>query len=77
MIFSPQRKELTDSLNVARFLDGDVKNDLASYIENAVVSFKQRWFPDTLVNILYRLGICQKIYTTQFSGEKILHTENA
>ena len=25
----------------------------------------------------YRLGICQKIYTTQFSGEKILHTENA
>ena len=24
-----------------------------------------------------RLGICQKIYTTQFSGEKILHTENA
>ena len=25
----------------------------------------------------FRLGICQKIYTTQFSGEKILHTENA
>ena len=24
-----------------------------------------------------RLGICQKIYTTQFSGEGILHTENA
>ena len=24
-----------------------------------------------------RLVICQKIYTTQFSGEKILHTENA
>ena len=24
-----------------------------------------------------RLGICQKIYTTQFSGGKILHTENA
>ena len=24
-----------------------------------------------------RLGICQKIYTTQFSGEKFLHTENA
>ena len=24
-----------------------------------------------------RLGICQKIYTTQFLGEKILHTENA
>ena len=24
-----------------------------------------------------RLGICQKIYTTQFSGERILHTENA
>ena len=23
-----------------------------------------------------RLGICQKIYTTQFSGERILHTEN-
>ena len=26
---------------------------------------------------LHRLGICQKIYTTQFSGERILHTENA
>ena len=25
----------------------------------------------------YRLGICQKIYMTQFSGERILHTENA
>ena len=24
-----------------------------------------------------RLGICQNIYTTQFSGERILHTENA
>ena len=24
-----------------------------------------------------RLGICQKIYTTQFSGARILHTENA
>ena len=24
-----------------------------------------------------RLGICRKIYTTQFSGERILHTENA
>ena len=24
-----------------------------------------------------RLGICQKIYRTEFSGEKILHTENA
>ena len=23
-----------------------------------------------------RLGICQKIYTTQFSAERILHTEN-
>ena len=23
-----------------------------------------------------RLGICRKIYTTQFSGERILHTEN-
>ena len=23
-----------------------------------------------------RLGICQKIYTTQFSGERILHTKN-
>ena len=54
MIFSPQRQELTDSLNVARFLDGDVKNDLASYIENAVVSFKQSWFPDNLVNILLK-----------------------
>ena len=57
MIFSPQRQELTDSLNVARFLDGDVKNDLASYIENAVVSFQQGWFPDTLVNILMKSRI--------------------
>ena len=24
-----------------------------------------------------RLGICQKIYTTKFSDERILHTENA
>ena len=24
-----------------------------------------------------RLEICQKIYTTQFSGKRILHTENA
>ena len=24
-----------------------------------------------------RLGICQKIYMTQFSGERILHIENA
>ena len=24
-----------------------------------------------------RLGICQKNYTTQFSAERILHTENA
>ena len=24
-----------------------------------------------------RLEICQEIYTTKFSGEKILHTENA
>ena len=24
-----------------------------------------------------RLGICQKIYTTEFPGERILHTENA
>ena len=24
-----------------------------------------------------RLEICQKIYTTQFSGARILHTENA
>ena len=26
---------------------------------------------------LSRLGICQKIYTTKFSDERILHTENA
>ena len=25
---------------------------------------------------LRRLGICQKIYTTQFSGKRILHTKN-
>ena len=24
-----------------------------------------------------RLEICQEIYTTKFSGERILHTENA
>ena len=54
MIFSLQRQELTDSQNVARFLDGDVKNDLASYIENAVVSFQQSGFPDNLVNILLK-----------------------
>ena len=57
MIFSLQRQELTDSLNVARFLDGDVKNDLASYIENAVVSFQQSWFPDNMVNILMKSRI--------------------
>ena len=57
MIFSPQRQELTDSLNVARFLDGDVKSDLASYIENAVVSFQQSGFPDNLVNILMKSRI--------------------
>ena len=28
-------------------------------------------------NTTYRLGICQKIYTTKFSGKRILHTENA
>ena len=27
--------------------------------------------------IIHRLEICQKNYTTQFSGERILHTENA
>ena len=26
---------------------------------------------------IVRLGICQKTYTTQFSGARILHTENA
>jgi len=26
---------------------------------------------------LNRLGICQKIYTTQFTGKRILHTKNA
>ena len=26
---------------------------------------------------MYRLEICQEIYTTKFSGERILHTENA
>ena len=26
---------------------------------------------------IIRLEICQKIYTTQFSGNRILHTENA
>jgi len=26
---------------------------------------------------MHRLEICQKIYTTKFSGERILHTENA
>ena len=57
MIFSLQRQELTDSQNVARFLDGDVKNDLASYIENAVVSFQQSGFPDNLVNILMKSRI--------------------
>ena len=30
-----------------------------------------------LVRDVLRLGICQKIYTTQFSGERILHSENA
>ena len=29
------------------------------------------------LNIILRLGICQKIHATQFSGEKFLHTENA
>ena len=24
----------------------------------------------------YRLEICQKVYTTKFSGKRILHTEN-
>ena len=37
-----------------------------------------RWYNfDSLIVIVHRLGICQKIYTTQFLGEKILHTENA
>ena len=27
--------------------------------------------------VLHRLGICQKIYTTQFTGKRILHTKNA
>ena len=30
-----------------------------------------------LMKRVYRLGICQKNYTTQFLGERILHTENA
>merc|ERR1712223_501776 len=38
----------------SKFLDGDVKNDLASYIENAVVSVQQSGFPDNLVNILLK-----------------------
>ena len=32
---------------------------------------------NNLCHMIVRLGICQKIYTTQFSGERILHTENA
>ena len=28
------------------------------------------------IQFRFRLGICQKIYTTQFSGERILHTKN-
>ena len=29
------------------------------------------------IQFRFRLGICQKIYTTKFSDERILHTENA
>ena len=32
---------------------------------------------DETLDLRSRLEICQKIYTTQFSGERILHTENA
>ena len=31
----------------------------------------------TSVNTMNRLEIFHKIYTNQFSGERILHTENA
>ena len=31
----------------------------------------------TIIDIKDRLEICQKIYTPKFSGERILHTENA
>ena len=29
------------------------------------------------IDPVLRLGFCQKIYMTQFSGQRILHTENA
>ena len=38
--------------------------------------FRQVVMPKTCHDIS-RLEICQKIYTTKFSGERILHTENA
>ena len=30
-----------------------------------------------LDHVIARLEICQKVYTTKFSGKRILHTENA
>ena len=40
-------------------------------VSSKVVSAVEGFVPTS------RLGICQKIYTTQFLGKRILHTENA
>ena len=44
------------------------------WLQKNLMVLKSNWH---LLPLALRLGICQKIYTTQFSGEKILHTENA
>ena len=50
-------------------------NDFQENIKNVFKNLREsNDFTDVT---LARLGICQKIYTTQFSGKRILHTENA
>ena len=50
------------------------------FLTNTVVFFifsPRRRSHFSFEHLWNRLGICQKIYTTKFSDERILHTENA
>ena len=49
-------------------LDGESQSPYVAICTNPQVGVFQR------ISLTTRLEICQKIYTTKFSGERILHT---
>ena len=66
-----EKKSKAATFIIASRLECQRPSTDSNFAENSDWDVAEKYLFET------RLGICQKIYTTQFSGEKILHTENA